>query len=95
MAMKSPSHPGGIIRAFIEDEDVGLTITAAAEHLGVTRQTLNNLVNEKSGVSAEMALRLEKMGWSTAEHWLQMQMNYDLARTRARSDSIVVRAFVR
>jgi addiction module HigA family antidote len=89
MAMKDPVHPGSIVR---EDciRASGLTVTDAARQLGVTRQALNNLVNEKSSISPEMAIRLEKVGWSSAEMWLRMQVNYDLARVRSRADEIVV-----
>ena len=62
MPMKNPPHPGRIVR---QDciEALELTVTKAAELLSVTRQALNNLVNEKAGISAEMAIRLEKLGW--------------------------------
>ena len=88
--MKKPPHPGRTVR---EDciNALGLTVTDAAERLGVIRQTLSNLLNEKAGISPEMALRLEKMGWSKADHWLRLQMNYDLAQVRERSDEIQVR----
>jgi addiction module HigA family antidote len=78
MQMKNPPHPGRIVK----DEclaPLGLTVTAAARVLGVTRQTLNNLVNEKAGISPEMAVRLAKAFGSTAEAWLRMQVIYDLA----------------
>lgn len=71
-------------------EELELTITDAAQMLGVTRQTLNNLVNEKSGISPEMAIRLEKMGWSNADFWMRMQLAYDMAQVRAREDEIIV-----
>ena len=89
MAMKHPVHPGSIVR---EDciHQSQLNITRAAKLLGVSRQALNNVVNEKAAISPEMAIRLEKMGWSSAETWLQMQMNWDLAQVRAREDEIVV-----
>jgi len=87
--MKNPVHPGNIIREECINASE-LTVTDAAKRLGVTRQALNNLVNEKSGVSAEMALRLEKIGWSSAETWMRMQMNYDLAQVRARSEEFQV-----
>ena len=73
-------------------EPIGMSVTDAARHLGVTRQTLNNLVNEKAALSPEMAIRLQKMGWSSADAWLRLQMNHDLARVRAREDEIVVHA---
>ena len=68
-------------------EPLGLTITEAAEALGVTRQTLNNLVNGKSGISADMAIRLDKAFGGGAETWLWLQMAYDLAQARE-SDGI-------
>lgn len=90
MAMKRPPHPGRTVREDCINAS-GLSVTDAAERLGVIRQTLSNLLNEKSGISPEMALRLEKMGWSKADHWLRLQMNYDLAQVRERSDEIQVR----
>jgi addiction module HigA family antidote len=78
MTMKNPPHPGLSVRhACIEP--FGMTITEAAEALGVTRQTLNNLVNGKSGISADMAIRLDKAFGSGAETWLQLRVVYDLA----------------
>jgi antitoxin HigA-1 len=81
MPMKRPPHPGEIVR-FDCIEALGLSVTAAADALGVTRQALSNLVNGSAGISAEMALRLEKAFGGTAEHWLRMQMAYDLAYAR-------------
>ena len=78
MPMKNPPHPGRIIRDECL-EPLGLTVTEAAQVLGVSRQALNNLVNEKAGISAEMAVRLAKAFGSTAETWLRMQVAYDLA----------------
>ena len=87
--MKNPPHPGRIVR---QDclEPLGLTITDGAKALGVSRQALNNLVNGKSGISAEMAFRLSKAFGSSPEAWLRMQMNYDLAQFRQRRDEIAV-----
>lgn len=70
MEMHDPAHPGEVIREVCLKPS-GLTVTAAAEGLGVTRKTLSDLVNCHSGVSPEMAIRLEKAGWSTAEAWLK------------------------
>ena len=89
MAMKNPPHPGQHIRMDCLDP-LEITVTAGAKALGVTRQALNNLVNEKSGISPEMAIRLEKMGWGTADGWLRLQMNYDLSRVRAYEKKIKV-----
>src|SRR5438046_689132 len=75
MPMKNPPHPGRIVR---QDclEPLGLTVTKGAKVLGVTRQALNNLVNGKSGISPEMAVRLSKAFGSQPETWLRIQMNY-------------------
>ncbi len=90
MAMKNPVHPGRIVRHDCL-EPVGLTVTAAAKVLGVTRQALNNLINGKSGISPEMAIRLTKAFGSTEETWLGMQLAYDLAAARKNAASIKVR----
>ncbi len=79
MLMKNPPHPGRIVRDECL-EPLGLTVTRAAEVLGVTRQAVNNLVNEKSAISPEMAVRLAKAFGGTAESWLRMQVLYDLSR---------------
>ena len=90
MEMFDPAHPGEIIR---EDclKPLGLTVTAAADALGVTRKALSDLLNGHSGVSPDMAIRLEKVGWSTADHWLRMQLQRDLWEARQRADKIKVR----
>lgn len=92
MPMKNPSHPGEIVR-FECIEPLGLSVTQAAGVLGVTRQTLNNLVNGKAGVSAEMAVRLSKAFGGEPEFWLRLQMNYDLAAVRRRDSEIAVKRF--
>ena len=81
MAMKNPPHPGRLLRADIEA--LGLSVAEAAEGLGVTRQQVYNVLNGKSAVTPEMAVRLEKGIGSTAETWLNLQTAYDLARARA------------
>ena len=93
MPMKNPPHPGRMIR---QDciEPLGLTVTSAAKLLAVTRQTLNNLVNEKAGISPDMAIRLEKLGWSNAGQWLRLQSAYDLAQARKHEDKIHVERYV-
>ena len=81
MAMKKPPHPGGfVLRQCVEP--LGLTITAAASTLGVTRTTLSELVNEKRGISPEMAVRLSKVFGGTEDGWLVQQAQYDLAQVR-------------
>jgi antitoxin HigA-1 len=76
--MKNPPHPGRCIRHACLDS-LSLSVTEGAKILGVTRQALNNVVNGKSGISAEMAIRLSKAFGSTPETWLRMQLAYDLA----------------
>ena len=90
MPMKNPPHPGRSIRHACL-EPLGLSVTEGAKALGVTRQALNNLVNGKSGISPEMAIRLSKAFGSTPETWLRMQVAYDLARARKNEDKIKVR----
>ncbi len=90
MTMFNPPHPGLSVR---DDclEPLGLSVTEAADILGVTRQALNNLVNGKSGISPEMAIRLDKGFGGGAETWLRLQMAFDLAQARKREKQIVVR----
>lgn len=92
MPIHDPPHPGELIR---EDclEPLGLTVTAAARWLGISRQSLSELINGRNGVSAEMAIRLEKAGWSKAETWLRLQTSYDLWQARKRADAIRVKKF--
>jgi addiction module HigA family antidote len=90
MPMKNPPHPGQLVRHECI-EPLGLTITKAAEGLGVTRQALNNLVNGKAGISPEMAVRLAKAFGCTPEFWLRLQLNYDLAQVR--QDAIAVKRY--
>jgi addiction module HigA family antidote len=92
--MKDPPHVGGFIRREIV-EPLRLTVTDAARVLGVTRQTLNNLLNEKSALSAEMALRIEKAFGPKMDHLLRMQLEYDMAQARKREAGMKVRKFVR
>jgi addiction module HigA family antidote len=89
MPMKNPVHPGRIVRHDCL-EPLGLSVTAAAKVLGVTRQALNNIVNEKSGISPEMSIRLTKAFGGTEETWLRMQLAYDLAAARKNENKIKV-----
>jgi addiction module HigA family antidote len=90
MRIKTPPHPGQHV---LKDclEPLGLSITKGAEALGVTRLTLNNLVNGKNGVSPEMAVRLSKAFGGSPEVWRGMQMDYDLARVLKKAASIEVK----
>jgi addiction module HigA family antidote len=81
MTVKNPPHPGGVVlRQCIEP--LGLTITDAAAALGVTRNTLSELVNGKRGISPEMAVRPSKVFGGAEEGWLVQQAQYDLAQVR-------------
>ena len=92
MSMNNPPHPGGIVKRQCL-EPMGLTVTRAAQGLGVTRQALSELVNERAGISVEMAIRLSKAFGSTPETWLGMQMAYDLWQARERAGEIAVEQF--
>ena len=90
MRMKIPPHPGRIVRQECI-EPLGLTITEAAKRLGVTRQTLDKLVNGKAGISPEMSIRLSKAFGSSPEMWLGLQMEYDLAQAEKTANTIKVK----
>jgi len=89
MHMMDPPHPGEIVREECL-RPLGLSVTEGARVLGVTRQALDSIVNERSGISPEMAIRLEKAFGSSADMWLRLQAAYDLARARAREAEINV-----
>ena len=90
--MYNPPHPGGVVRRQCL-EPFGLSVTRAAQGLGVTRQALSDLVNEKAGVSVEMAIRLSKAFGSSPETWLGMQMAYDLWQAQSRIEQLTVEKF--
>ena len=81
MGMYNPPHPGEIIRD-ICIEPLDLTVTDASKALGVTRKTLSSLINGRSGVSPEMALRLSKVFGRTPEGWMRLQLQFDLWKTK-------------
>lgn len=89
MRMENPPHPGRIVRQECIDA-LGISVTQAALILGVQRQTLNNLVNGKAGISPEMAIRLSKAFGNSAEMWLGLQMEYDLVQAEKDADKIKV-----
>ena len=87
MAMKNPPHPGlSIMENYLRP--LGLNVSQAARILGVARHTLSRVLHGHAGVSPEMALRLEKAGWSNAEFWMQRQTSYDLAQVRRAEDQL-------
>lgn len=90
MRMKTPPHPGLSVRHDCL-EPLGFTVAEGAKVLGVTRQAMNNLVSGKAGISAEMAIRLEKTFGSGAETWLRMQAAYDLTQVEKHAGKIKVR----
>jgi len=91
--MKNPPHPGRGIGD--EIRELGLSVAEAAKAIGVTRQQLYRLINGDSGISAEMAVRLELAIGSTADFWLRLQANYDLAQIRNRATPIKVKKLAR
>lgn len=92
MSIKSPAHPGRLLKDDIES--LGLTVAEAASNLGVTRQQLYRVLNGTSGISPEMAVRLEKAIGTSADTWLRMQMAFDLAEVRKRSSGLAVKKLV-
>ena len=92
MATQNPPHPGEIVRAECL-EALELTVTRAAEGLGVTRQALSDVVNGHAGISVDMAIRLSKAFGSSPETWLRMQLAYDLWQARDRAATLTVERF--
>jgi antitoxin HigA-1 len=90
--MHDPPHPGEIIKELCL-EPLGLSVTDAAKGLGVTRKALSELLNGHTGVSPEMAIRLEQAFGSTAETWLKMQLEYDLWQAKQRAGNLKVTRF--
>ncbi|MYD91280.1 MAG: HigA family addiction module antidote protein [Caldilineaceae bacterium SB0662_bin_9] len=93
MAMFNPPHPGRSIQENCLDP-LNLSVTDAARVLGVARHTLSRVVNGHAGISPQMAIRLEKAGWSNAEFWLRRQTTWDLAQARKNEDRINVERYV-
>lgn len=89
MSMKNPPHPGRIVRQECL-EPLGLSVTDGAKALGVSRNALSELVNERRGVSAEMAIRLDKAFGGGADSWHLMQANYEMAQAMQQADRIKV-----
>lgn len=79
--MKNPPHPGALLREDVL-EPQKLTVTEAAKRLGMSRVALSRVINEKAGISTDLAIRLELAGVSTARAWLTMQASYDLAQAK-------------
>lgn len=92
MSMKNPPHPGGVIRRQVI-EPLGLSVTDAAGILRVTRQALSLLLNERTALSSEMALRIEKAFGPKMDHLMRMQLAFDLARQRQREGRVRVKRY--
>ena len=88
MTAATPTHPAATLGACIEE--VGWGVNDFAARLGVSRNTASRLLNGRSGISPDVALALERIGWSDADFWMRRQANYDLARARQRGSGIVV-----
>ena len=92
MTMNNPPHPGRSVRENCLIP-LGLNVTEAAKVLDVARHTLSRVLNGRAAISPEMAIRLEKAGWSNAEFWLRRQTTYDLAQARKGEDRINVERY--
>ena len=83
--MLNPPHPGSGLRADIDA--MGWTVAECAERIGVSRNTLDRLLNGKQGITPAIALSLEQLGWSDADTWMRLQAIYDLAQERRRREA--------
>lgn len=90
--LKNPAHPGGFVKSEII-EPLGLSVTDAAQVLGVTRPALSALLNERSRLSPDMALRIEKAFGVTMDTLMRMQNSHDIVQARSREDEIQVAPF--
>ncbi len=80
MAIKNPAHPSAILRECLGD--AGWSVNEFADSLGISGDTVGQLLNGHCGISPSVALALERMGWSDADFWMRLQANYDLAQAR-------------
>ena len=92
MTMKNPPHVGGLIRREII-EALGLTVTEAAKVLGVGRQALSSLLNQRTALTTEMGLRIEKAFGPKMDHLMRMQLVFDLAKQRERESTLKVKRY--
>jgi antitoxin HigA-1 len=90
MLMHNPPHPGEVLRKLCL-EPLGVSVTAAAKALGVSRKTLSTLLNGHAGVSPEMAVRLSIAFDTSAESWLQQQLHFDLWQAEQHRDTLHVK----
>lgn len=94
LRLKNPAHPGGFVKHEVL-QPLGLSVTEAADALGVTRPALSALLNERAHLSPEMALRIEKAFGVSMETLMRMQNSYDIALTRKRAGAIKVERYTR
>jgi antitoxin HigA-1 len=90
LQMHNPPHPGEILRELCI-QPLGLSVTETAQALGVSRKTLSSILNGRSGISPEMAVRLSIAFNTTSESWLQQQLQYDLAQAELKRRSLQVK----
>lgn len=90
MKMPDPPHPGEILRTLCV-EPLGLTVTETAQALGVSRKTLSAILNQRAGISPEMAVRLSIAFDTSAESWLAQQLQYDLWKAEQKRDTLRVK----
>ena len=93
MPMKNPPHPGGLIRREVI-EPLGLSVSDAAGILGVARQSLSLLLNERTDLSPQMALRIEKAFGPKMDHLMRIQLAFDLAKQRRQESDIRIKRYV-
>jgi len=92
MPMKNPPHPGSLIKTEVI-EALGLSVTKAAEILQVRRATLSDLLNGKSALTPDMALRIEKAFGPEMDHLLRMQLAYDVSKTREHAKKLSIKRY--
>ena len=93
MKMHAPPHPGEVLRELCL-EPLGISVTAAAKALGVARKTLSAILNGRSGLSPEMAIRVGKAFDTSPESWLNQQVQYDLWKAEQHTKTLVVRKLI-
>lgn len=93
MIMHNPPHPGEIIKELCL-EPLGLSITAAADALGVSRKTLSSIINGKAGISPEMAVRLSIAFNTSSESWMNQQTQYDLWQAESHRNELHVKSII-
>jgi len=90
MKMHNPPHPGEVLKDLCLDP-LGITVTEAAKALGVSRKTLSAILNGRAGISPEMAVRLSMAFGTTAESWLNQQVQYDLSQVERKRKKLRVK----